>query len=599
MIIFKSIHWSHAFSYGANNYIDFTKSPLLQLIGKNGNGKSSIALVLEEVLFNKNSKGMKKASILNRYSSANTYEITLDFSIYNDNYTINTVRGSTQKVTLYKNKQDISAHTSTATYKLIEQIIGMDHKTFTQIVYQSNAFSLEFLTATDSNRKKFLIDLWNLAKYTLICDKLKATSKDVGNTIEVANMKQNTVLNWLTKFSKESVEEMDSCQEPDSSLVQDYKDKLAHIVENIATISNTNKRIIQNNKYKEILSTINITAATIPTKDLIAIRVALKEHSNKVLELKNTIRGIGPILTKCPSCGQVIDSSHKKLILEEAKLALPSAEASTLDITKQLEEAEKEVAAYNKSVSSQAEWERYYSFIDNSLPTNALSINTLNLEKSTLESYIDKYNKDLKTAQEYNNKVAAHNAKVKVLLEQMISMQEEKLVYTKELEKLTQRLTNLQILVKAFGTSGLVAYKIECLVKDLEEIVNEYLQSMSDGRFQLGFEISSSDRLDVVITDDGKNIEICDLSNGELARVNISTLLGIRKLMQSLSDTRVNLLILDETIENLDVEGKEKLVEVLLKEEGLNTILVSHGWNHPIIEKVIVTKDNNISRIEQ
>ena len=68
--------------------------------------------------------------------------------------------------------------------------------------------------------------------------------------------------------------------------------------------------------------------------------------------------------------------------------------------------------------------------------------------------------------------------------------------------------------------------------------------------------------------------------------------------MQSLSNSRINLLILDETVETLDAEGKEKLVEVLLAEENLNTILVSHGFSHPLIEKVSVIKENNISRIE-
>jgi hypothetical protein len=46
------------------------------------------------------------------------------------------------------------------------------------------------------------------------------------------------------------------------------------------------------------------------------------------------------------------------------------------------------------------------------------------------------------------------------------------------------------------------------------------------------------------------------------------------------------------------VDGKEKLVEVLLKEEHLNTFLVSHGFTHPLLEKVNVLKRNNISQIE-
>ena len=68
--------------------------------------------------------------------------------------------------------------------------------------------------------------------------------------------------------------------------------------------------------------------------------------------------------------------------------------------------------------------------------------------------------------------------------------------------------------------------------------------------------------------------------------------------MQSLSNSRTNLLILDETVENLDAEGKEKLIEVLLEEQNLNTFLISHGFSHPLLEKVSIVKHNNISRIE-
>jgi DNA repair exonuclease SbcCD ATPase subunit len=68
--------------------------------------------------------------------------------------------------------------------------------------------------------------------------------------------------------------------------------------------------------------------------------------------------------------------------------------------------------------------------------------------------------------------------------------------------------------------------------------------------------------------------------------------------MQTLSSSRINLLILDETVETLDTDGKEKLVEVLLQEEHLNTFLVSHGFSHPLLEKINVVKRNNISQIE-
>ena len=180
----------------------------------------------------------------------------------------------------------------------------------------------------------------------------------------------------------------------------------------------------------------------------------------------------------------------------------------------------------------------------------------------------------------------------------MADMRDELAVHSEELLAKTKELSNLQVLVKAFSTTGLVAYKIECLVKDLEELTNQYLNELSDGRFQLAFKVSSSDKLNVIITDNSHDVDIIALSSGERARVNVATLLAIRKLMQTLSNSRTNLLILDETVENLDAEGKEKLIEVLLAEENLNTFLISHGFSHPLLEKLQVVKEKNVSRIE-
>ena len=128
-------------------------------------------------------------------------------------------------------------------------------------------------------------------------------------------------------------------------------------------------------------------------------------------------------------------------------------------------------------------------------------------------------------------------------------------------------------------------------------MTNEYLAEFSDGRFSINF-VVENDKLNVEVSDNGNIIDILALSSGELARVNIATLVAIRKLMTSISRSQINVLFLDEVYQALDELGKEKVVEVLLKEENLNTYLVSHGWTHPLLEKREVIKEDNISRLE-
>ena len=182
-------------------------------------------------------------------------------------------------------------------------------------------------------------------------------------------------------------------------------------------------------------------------------------------------------------------------------------------------------------------------------------------------------------------------------LEQTSEFQSQLDKLESELSDKEEQLAALETLKKAFSTNGLLAYKIESLVKELELMTNEYLAEFGDGRFSINF-VVENDKLNVEVSDNGNIIDILALSSGELARVNIATLVAIRKLMTSISRSQINVLFLDEVNQALDEQGKEKVVEVLLKEERLNTYLVSHGWTHPLLEKIEIIKEDNISCLD-
>ena len=197
MIILKTLKWSNCFSYGSDNSLDLEKDLIVQLVGTNGTGKSSIPLLIEEALFNKNSKGIKKVDIVNRNSDAGGYSISLDFLVDDLNYNISVERKGSIKVVLTCDGEDISSHTATNTFKTVQNVIGMDFKTFSQLVYQSTTSSLQFLTATDTNRKKFLIELLNLDKYLTLFDNFKVAHKEASNEVAEIRGSIETIQSWV------------------------------------------------------------------------------------------------------------------------------------------------------------------------------------------------------------------------------------------------------------------------------------------------------------------------------------------------------------------------------------------------------------------
>jgi DNA repair exonuclease SbcCD ATPase subunit len=595
MIELQTLTWSHAFSYGADSTIDFTASPLTQLVGKNGHGKSSIALILEEVLFNKNSKGIKKGDILNRYSGAKAYSISLTFGKDGVSYRIETKRGSSQTVNLYKNDIDISSHTATQTYKQIELLIGMDHKTFAQIVYQSHAGSLEFLTAPDTARKKFLIELLNLGKYTKAGEIFKNLATELSKDVAAAQGKVDTITQWIAKYKNTDLNCLKLFDVPNTP--DDLVTEKAEVEAQLANITSINKRISQNNTYRALQAKIVIPEVEKPD-DCTTLEhemIRLNQIAQAAQDLK---RKIGPVHHSCPTCKQAIDSSKSVAMIAEQDAIINDASTKYSELEPRFKDFKLAKEAWSKARKAQEEWEKYHQLIDTALEPNTLDDGSLVKRIAELDVSITNARASISKIKKQNESIAEHNSKATLVAQQLSEMSSELDVWVTKLAELSARHSKLALLVKTFSTTGLVAYKIENLVKDLEGLSNEYLGELSSGRFQISFQISGSDKLNVVITDNGTDIDINALSGGERARVNIATLLAIRKLMQALSQSRMNLLILDETVEALDVEGKEKLIEVLLQEESLNTVLISHGFSHPLLEKVQVTKVNNISYIE-
>lgn len=599
MITLRKLTWDNLFSYGKGNSIQFDANPIVQLVGKNGHGKSSIALILEEVLFNKNSKGIKKADILNRHVKDKSYRISLEFDKDEDSYTIDTVRGSSQTVTLTKNGDNISAHTATATFKLIEDILGFDSKSFSQLVYQSSSSSLEFLTATDTNRKKFLIDLLNLTKYTEAFEVFKSAGKELSEQTSTLETKVKTTQTWLDKHLKETLVEMKLEGYP--VYEDDPSAEASGLKVQLTNITDTNKRIAKNNLHKQQLEAIPIEdLAKTPPEEIDGYRELNQKggYERVVQDTTQLITKISKLNGVCHTCMQHINSAKVKELVEEQEAIRSDALKAIAQLEQVILTKSKNSAEARRLAKIKQEWETLHAVIDPKLQEDPLNPDEISERLKVLENKIQKRSLELAEIEKYNQKASANNARVQLITSQMDEMKSSIGLYTSELTELNDRLSIIQLLQKTFSTSGLIAYKIECMVKDLEELANSYLAELSGGRFQLTFKVSSGDKLNVVITDNGRDIDILALSSGERARVNTATLLAIRKLMQALSNSRVNLLILDETVESLDAEGKEKLIEVLIKEEHLNTFLVSHGFTHPLLEKITVVKEHNISRLE-
>ena len=464
MITLQKLKWSNCFSYGADNELDLSSNTVTQLVGTNGMGKSSIPLIIEEALYNKNSKGIKKADIPNRYVNSG-YNIQLEFTKDDKRYEVVIDRKSSIKLKLLENGEDISSHTATNTYKTLQEIIGIDFKTFSQLVYQNTNSSLQFLTATDTNRKKFLIDLLQLEHYIAFFELFKEEARKTSVNLGRIEAKTATIEKWLTdnKLSDTNILPLSEI----SIETEDDEKELATLTMEIENISVKNKKISQNNTYKNMLSKIDIDAArncninSIESYDDLQGEVG--SLSQSVAGSKRLLDKLSKLGDKCPTCEQDVDPDFITSLLSLETSKIMEAKEKQNELERRISEIKQNNARFRDSEKTQKDWEDLFRSIDISLPSSPLDpVELENRARGISERISDAKRRLVQIARE-NEQITKRNTRIQVILEQTEEFQRELFEQQELLDIETEDSSNLEVLKKAFSTNGLLAYKIENL----------------------------------------------------------------------------------------------------------------------------------------
>ena len=607
-ISLKKLTFSNMFSYGKKeNVIEFNKNKITQLTAPNGSGKSSIALILQEVLFNKNIKGIKKADILNRWSNLKEWNASLDFNIDHTNYVIKVGRsGAKSIVELIANGKDLSEHKVLDTYKKVQELLNLDFSIFSQLTYQSSIDLLEFLKATDTNRKKFLINLFNLEKYIKIGEAIKIVSNNQNKKLTLLQGELNGIDSFLKDTDISETIEFIDIPKSDENLIK----KLALLEKEVKEYTETCKKIDKNNFSIEERNGLTFDMSMkVPETDPNMFS-DLEEVNQEVTKTKLHKQNIEKSLMSidmsdtCYACGQTIDNTQSKQLHSDLDKDLCNTVIRIEGLLEELDYAKEHVNSYqyavekyNNNQKTIEKFEQLTQMIDKSLSTIHPNYDQLQKDLLNTNKKVNDNQTKIQDATEHNQKVGIHNAKVAALVEQKEDFLSRQTVIKNDILSLSNKLSNLNVLKKAFSTSGIVAFKLENLTKELETTINYYLSLLSDGQFQVSFRLDK-EKLNIIVSNNGTDTPIETVSGGEFSRIQTSILLAIRSLLAKLGGSSVNLLFLDEITGVLDDEGKEKLIEVLSEEKDLNVFLISHDFTHPLIDKISITKENNISMIQ-
>jgi DNA repair exonuclease SbcCD ATPase subunit len=325
LIIFKSIEWKNFLSTGnsANKVLlDRTSSTLI--VGKNGEGKSTILDALCFSLFGKPFRNINKPQLVNSINGKNCLT-TVEFEISGRQYKI--IRGIKPNVfEIWCDAELINQDAAAKDYQKVleQQILKLNYKTFTQVVILGSASFVPFMQLPGAQRREVIEDILDIRVFstmnTLLKQRMQETKDEISRTESSLNLAR---------------ERVDHQQKTIKILLESRKDAVSAIQKKIGdneiSINVTNETIVVlNQDIGNLKSSIADRKSVLD--DIEKAKVLANKKSHKNTDLDTTMSFFSENDT-CPQCEQGIPHAHKSSIIEQIQNELKQNERNIEEIT--------------------------------------------------------------------------------------------------------------------------------------------------------------------------------------------------------------------------------------------------------------------------
>ena len=545
MIIFKTLEWKNFLSTGSvPNKLILNKSQSTLVVGRNGEGKSTMLDALTFALFGKPFRNINKPQLINSINGKGCV-VEITFDIGTNEYKV--IRGMKPNIfEIWCNGVMTNQDAAAKDYQKVleQQILRLNYKTFTQVVILGSASFVPFMQLPAWQRREVIEDILDIGIFstmnTLLKERINETKdelKSIDSKIAIAKTQvesQKKIIQSMTASKAEQVEQI--------------KEQIA----------NNDAEIEKNNAmWQEISDKMNeLMAAGDNGKQLKEDIDAATKIRNKLISKKEQIEETLEFFannTECPSCLQNIEHDHKHMIgrkfndeYSQAVDNLSSLETAydlLLDRQKKLDLLNKDLLAMN------------------------VQLNGINSTNSTLAKLNKKLNDQIQSTELDTGNIDAEKLKLKEIADDALVLIEKK----NELagERNVQEVASLLLKDTGIKTAIIKEY-----LPVMNKLINGYLSAMD---FYVHFEL-----------DEGFNESIksrfrdeftyASFSEGEKMRIDLAILFTWRQIAKMKNSANTNLLILDEIFDSsLDNTGTDYFLSVMnALGDNSNIFVISH-----------------------
>jgi len=545
MIKFKYCEWSNFLSTGnSKNKIILDSHTSTLIVGKNGEGKSTLLDVLCFGLFNKPFRNVKRNQLINSINQKNCL-VNIEFSIGSTTYKV--VRGIKPNIfEIYQNNQLLTKDAAIKDYQqmLEQQILKLNYKTFTQVVILGSASFVPFMQLPPNTRREVIEEILDIKIFStmnsLLKERVQKTKDElirVEQKVAIARNNvdsQQEIIKTINDVKQESVAAVDKKIEQTKTEIENLTGLITKLSGEIVTLQS-------NISDSEDIST-NIDQA----KNLI------NKKNHKTKDIIDTL-SFFESNDSCPSCAQNIPHEHKETMVQQLKdtqdknnSALQSLETALQKLNNRIQEIQS---------------------IQTKITNKNLEMSGFNSSISTLNKVLQELLLEKEQHSEDSADLTAEKKKLRELAQTAMDLIDEKTTISEH--------RDLQEIASALlRDTGIKTTIIREYLPVMNKLINKYLTAMD---FYVHFELDESfnEKIKSRYRDE---FTYDSFSEGEKLRIDIAILFTWRQIAKMKNSVNTNLLILDEIFDSsLDTAGTDYFLSVMSSlGENNNVFVISH-----------------------
>ena len=548
-------------SFGNNEQVvklNTESGELVLLVGKNGNGKSSLLESFEYTLYGKVKSGKtKKWHKLSTLPNRINGELLNRIKFISNSTEVEVKRGiSPNTLELIENGVLNERAGKANVDEKIEKYIGMDIETFKSFISMSINDFKNFISLTNEEKQLLLDKLFNLEVINILNGILKDINKN--NKVRLASL--DSEIRTLD-------ESIDSIRRSIEKAIEKAKENIQAEIDQLMLDMNSKKEDYKTLKEKveKIKEKENELNEELDTEK--------RQYINTQNDIKNVQREIDLYDSgKCPTCRTDFNSDH----FISLRQTLVEKKEGFTSILKEIEENIKSIKEKQQKLKTLSE-------------KTTTSFNDLNYLLRNYKTQIEKLtsNKSKESGesvniQEFQNTILELEDK-KTVSQDSSTICKEKEMYYKELNRI-------------LSEDGVKKAIISGIIKPINHFVTENVKKML-----LPFDVKLDETFTAEIKSLGVPIEHDTLSTGETKRINIAILIAYLKLIRT--KKHINILFLDEVFSSIDLEGIDSIL-LLLKsfanDYNINIFVVHHAiLSEEMFDKILKINKEIFTSIEE